>query len=148
VRRGTAPELPKSLVDLYYDGKQSQADMDISVCKNQILNLFDLYDYTVIVLDALDECEPQSQVKLMETFEFLRSGTKRPLKIFVSSRPDPDILWLCQQWRTVKVQATQNHADIDTFVRTEMLKHGRWEKWPSSLREHIVHTISSGSNGM
>ena len=49
------------------------------------------YKYCVIVVDALDECESEQDVKLMIRLLSLARPQKSPMKLFVTSRPEHPI---------------------------------------------------------
>jgi hypothetical protein len=136
------------LIELYYEGRKGKTKMNAAIGRAKLLELLDLYDYTVIILDALDECDPESQNRLVETLSFLTSASKRPVKLFISSRPDPDIAKSLQEWCSIAVDATQNQPDIDQFVKLEISKHKRWNNMPSVLKDEILQKLSTGSDGM
>jgi hypothetical protein len=60
------------------------------------------------VLDALEECEPDSRWQLIKMMEDLLSKSKRPIKIFISSWPDGDIRDSFLSWPNIEIQATDN----------------------------------------
>ena len=76
------------------------------------------------------------------------SNSKRPLKVFISSRPDGDIRDQFGSRPNIEVQATDNQADIVKFVNKEIAKHRRWGKMSKLLREDIVKTLLDLGNGM
>ncbi|KAH8889900.1 hypothetical protein GQ53DRAFT_591978, partial [Thozetella sp. PMI_491] len=78
----------------------------------------------------------------------LLSQSKKPLKIFISSRPDGDIRDYFSSWPTVEIQATHNQSDIEKFVHEEIVKHRRWSKMQKSLQRDIVTTFLGRSTGM
>ncbi|QKX62010.1 uncharacterized protein TRUGW13939_09166 [Talaromyces rugulosus] len=124
------------------------SDLSFNTCKEQLLESVNLYPKTTLVLDALDECEPDSRSRLIDTIEFLLSESKRPLKIFISSRPDGDIRARFLSRPNIEIQATDNQNDIEKFVNAEMVKHPLWEKISLSLQEEIIQTLLKRSNGM
>jgi hypothetical protein len=51
---------------------------------------------TILILDALDECEADGRTQLIRALSELYSRNARPglrLKVLISSRPYPDIEW-------------------------------------------------------
>jgi len=76
------------------------------------------------VLDALDECEPDPRDRLVETIEFLLANSKRPVKVFISSRPDRDIRNRFLNKPNIEIQARHNEEDIRRFVDERIVKHG------------------------
>jgi hypothetical protein len=118
------------------------------MCKQQLLESVNLYPKTTLVLDALDECEPHLRSRLIEMIELILSKSNRPLKVFISSRPDSDIRESFLSRPSVEIQAMENRGDIEKFVNQEIVKHGRWNKMSPSLREDIVKTLLGGSGDM
>ena len=107
-----------------------------------------LYPKTTLVLDALDECEPDSRVRLIELVEHLLSESQRPVKIFIASRPDGDIRDRFQAKPNINIYAKDNREDIAKFVEAEMPKHRLWAKMSLSLQERVINTLIVCSDGM
>ncbi len=51
-------------------------------------------DSTIIILDALDECEEDTRYELLKAFDSIISSFENVVKIFASSRDDIDIVSL------------------------------------------------------
>jgi hypothetical protein len=120
----------------------------LETCREQLLESVNLYPKTTIVLDALDECEPDTRGYLVDTLDLLLQKSERPLKIFISSRPDADIRDRFLSRPNIDIQATDNHDDIAKFVNEEIVKHRRWGRLSPSLREEVVETLLNRSSGM
>jgi hypothetical protein len=114
----------------------------------RLLQSENLYTKTTLVLDALDECEPDSRGRLVEVIEFLSSRSERPLKVFISSRPDRDIRRRFLDKPNIEIEATHNERDIRKFVDEEIIKHERWREMSPSLQEEIVRVLLDRSQGM
>lgn len=140
--------MQKRLRDLYREARLKGSDLSFDTCKQQLLESINLYPKTTLVLDALDECELESRGRLIETIEFLLSKAERPLKVFISSRPDGDIRDRFLSRPNIEIQATDNQDDIKKFINQEIVKHRRWTKMSSSLRGDIVRTLLENSQGM
>ncbi len=138
----------KQLQDLCRDAKLKGSDLGFELCKQQLLELMNCYPKTILVLDALDECEPESRWRLVEMIEDLMSKSNRLLKVFISSRPDGDIRELFTSRPNIEIQATDNQEDIEKFVNGEIVRHHRWNKISPSLWEEIVRTLLRRSSGM
>lgn len=115
-----------------------------------LLQLIEIYPQTTLVLDALDECDRQTRTKLIEVFDNLLEKSTRPVKIFISSRPEPDIKHRFECGPNVGIQATDNQDDISRFVSAEIDKHekSRRRKLSTGLREEVVQTLLEKSQGM
>jgi hypothetical protein len=55
---------------------------------------------TVIVIDALDECDPGKRADLFDLLNDIRDQSLNLVKIFVSSRDDSDIVRDFQEHQT------------------------------------------------
>lgn len=78
--------------------KRGSNHLSFEARKELLLESMKLYTKTALVLDALDECEKDSHRELVEVIEDLLSKSERPLKVFISSRPDGDIRELFNSW--------------------------------------------------
>ncbi|OAA62771.1 Ankyrin repeat-containing domain protein [Niveomyces insectorum RCEF 264] len=117
-------EIQKNLRALWHKSRVEGRDLGFEACTKQLLESVNLYERTTLVLDAMDECDPDVRLRLTGAIELLLSSTKRPLR------------------------ATDNKDDIRTYVDQEIVKHRRWNKIPLQLREEIVQTILDRSDGM
>ncbi|KAM0228770.1 hypothetical protein ACHAPO_010520 [Fusarium lateritium] len=119
--------------------------LDISTCQTLIESLIGDYSRTTIILDALDECERDSRAELMKAVSCLRN---RGTRVFISSRTDDDIRRHFQDKPIIEIQATDNEADINSFVRDELSQDPRWNSLSSDLQQHIETVFHDKSQGM
>jgi len=117
-------------------------------CKDLLLKLLGVYPQTTLILDALDECEKDKRVDLIKVFQYLLEHASRPVKIFISSRPDGDIKEVLKDKLNLYIQETDNSYDISKFVQDEIIKHRKWNRIDPKLRKEIVETLQEGSQGM
>lgn len=137
-------QLPKLKRSLRNEGRL----LDIDKCGEVLLDLINSYPATTIVLDALDECEPDSRGELMTVLDDLMEQSHNPLKILISSRRDQDIRSHFQGKPTIEIQATDSQSDIAKFVHVKMAQDKRWAKLSPSLRREVETTLLTGSQGM
>lgn len=137
----------KALNDLYQDMRMKSSDIGFDSCKEQLHEAIGLYESTTIVLDALDECEPESRFKIIDTIGSLLSHSKK-VKFFLSSRGDRDIRNIFSRALNIEIQASNNERDIQKFVEIEISKHQNWKIMPSSLKQDIVNVILKHSEEM
>lgn len=121
---------------------------DIEVCRDVLVTLLDSYPATVILLDALDECEESSRHELMEVMDYLMVKTRRPLKILVSSRPNEDIKDHFRTHPFIEIQATDNQNDIEDFVRDKISQDKHLKALSAGLKRAIMDTLFKESKGM
>lgn len=99
----------------------SEGLLQLETSQDIILALSRVYPETIIVLDALDECDPQKRDKLIESLQVIKEESNNLVKIFISSRDDDDIVYqLLDTASDVRIRASDNSADIELFVRTEV----------------------------
>ncbi|KAI0474545.1 hypothetical protein F4859DRAFT_514397 [Xylaria cf. heliscus] len=138
----------KQLQDFCRSARTNGSDLGVDNCKEQLLESVNLYSRTTIVLDALDECEINSRLQILETIEYLVSRSRNVLKVFISSRPDRDIRDRFLKIPSIEIQATDNQEDIKKFVRKEITKHGNWGGMSQELQDDIVKLLFDKSQGM
>ncbi|RYP07284.1 hypothetical protein DL764_002599 [Monosporascus ibericus] len=141
-------EKRKKLQELWSERRLGGSALDLEDCREQLFELVNLYPRTTLVLDALDECEPDLRGELVNTVEILLSKSRRPLKVFISSRPDRDIRNRFLDRPNIEIQATHNETDIQKFVDEEIINHGAWEDISPQLKEEILRTLLARSQGM
>ncbi|KAK5021045.1 hypothetical protein LTR16_000440 [Cryomyces antarcticus] len=132
-----------------YRKKRSTAgasvDVSIEECAATLLQLLDVYPQTTIVLDALDECDRRTWKRLIEVLDSLVSQSPKPIKIFISSGPDPDIKTRFETGPNVPIKATDNEEDIAKFVEEMVERNGSCLS--DDLRKRIVSTLLVKSQG-
>ena len=107
----------------------------------------------IIIVDALDECNPDLRYQLLEAFENLVSQSKNVVKVLVSSRDDIDILLRLNDCPNITIDARDNAGDIKMYTHIEVrraieqrrLLHGQVS---SELEELINHELFTRAQGM
>lgn len=141
-----------SLVQLYHQKKQTgfaSGILDKKECVDLLLRYVNTYPQTTLILDALDECDDRTRKQLISALEEILDCSSKPIKIFISSRPDNDIKDRFEIGPNVGIQATDNQDDIATFVKAQIREHksGR-NKLSAKLEDEIVDTLLRKSQGM
>lgn len=115
-----------------------------------LVSLIETYPRTTIVLDAFDECERAQQQDLIKLFIRLttRHLENSSVKIFISTRPEHDILQHLDKYPAIRLGGTQNADDIATFVRTKIAEHRRWSKMPKEFQSKVIQTLLAKSGNM
>lgn len=145
---GDEYSMQKRLQQFYIQTRQKSSEPTIGDCKELLLAFINLYPKTTFILDALDECDAYKRGVLIEIFDYFVDNASRPVKIFISSRPDGDIKDRFKSSANIAIQATDNHNDISRFVENEITKHRRWRKMSANLQNEIIHTLQNHSQGM
>lgn len=115
-----------------------------------LLALINTYPRTTIVLDALDECDGLQKQDLINLLT--RLGTpasdSKPVKVFVSSRPQEDVRRSLDIYPVIQMQERRNAQDIASFVRAKIAGHRRWSKMPQGFQEEIIEKLLEKSGNM
>jgi hypothetical protein len=119
-----------------------------------IIQLIEQYPVTTIVIDALDECNPEKRFDLLKSLGKILRESSALVKIFVSSRDDHDIVFRLQRYPNLEIKSDRNSNDIAAFVkdRTEQLiEEGELLQYSDSqteMKELIVEMVIQGAGGM
>lgn len=132
----------------YRDTRTHASDLGLKDCEELLTESVNLYPRTTLVLDAFDECDPASRDELLQLFKKLLSSSKRPVKLFIASRPDRDVQQQVHSHPNIEVRATDNQQDIEAYISQEIPrlieKNGAFRE----LRETVELTLSEKSQGM
>lgn len=131
----------------------SRGNLDLEEIQVLIIELLGYYPVATIVLDALDECTPESREDLLHLFEYILEESSTLVKIFISSRDDQDIVSELQGYPNLEISSTRNTPDIAAFIHQEVqtLKTKRPLRSIQNIDELenlIIETIVAGANGM
>jgi hypothetical protein len=119
-----------------------------------IIQLVEHYPLTTIVIDALDECNPEKRADLLETLETILRDSSHLVKIFVSSRDDQDIVCHLKDYPNLEIASSRNMDDIVSFVKSETRvlitkkKLLRFSSNKDELEEVIVNQVTQRASGM
>lgn len=128
--------------------------LDLEESRDLILQLIETHDATTIIVDALDECDSGTRQDLLDAFEEILSDSSSLVKIFVSSRDNPDIVDVMREYPNMSVSSGNNAVDIESFVKTETKELVRKRKLlrnsgqKEEMQELIIHQIIKGAEGM
>ena len=128
--------------------------LDLDDSRDLIINLTENYGMTIIIVDALDESDPQLRQSLLDAFEYVLKESAGLVKIFVSSRNDRDIVDTLREYPNLDISSDRNTADIEKYVKSEThsLVKKRQLLRNSSAKEEmaglIIERLSSGADGM
>lgn len=104
---------------VYHRTAAGVSPLQLTDAKRLLRSLVQMHDMSFIILDALDEClavgQDKERLNVMELFNDLLEDDA-PVKIFVSSRFEPDIQDYMGEWKSIKLTKTSTRADLSTFV--------------------------------
>jgi ankyrin repeat domain-containing protein 50 len=142
-------QIRKRLRNVFDEARENGSGLSLDVCKEQLLESVNLYQKTTLVLDALDICERNTVLGLFRVIDDLLAKSERPLKVFISSRPNYEIRAHFASQPKIEIRAIDNESDIKIFVKNELNKPRRnWGKISTSLKNDIERVILQHSNGM
>ena len=141
---------------IYYSRKEENfrvLPLFIEESTRLIIELTKYWALTIIVIDAVDEANPQERFSLLESLSTIVKESANLVKVLLSSRNDRDIAEHLLDSPEIVVDAAKNKHDIDRFVHTEVdhiiakkrLLHGHVDEY---LRDQIVKTLSDKAQGM
>jgi len=119
-----------------------------------VKTLTEAYGVTTIIVDALDECNPETRQSLLDAFEEILQESAGLVKVLVSSRDDQDIVWRFRDSPNFNITSNRNTQDIENYVRTEteklvekgrLLRHSRAR---NKMQELVIDRVSQGADGM
>lgn len=115
-----------------------------------LVDLFQIFPQTTLVVDALDGCDKETRADFMEKLNELVMKSSNPVKILVSSRRDTNSRCHFKNELNLEIREIDNRDDIAMFVKHEVIeKRGRWEVETSAeLVEFICKTLVERSGGM
>lgn len=157
VRQFAAPKsstesVRKSLRDARGRATDRASRLGSSECHRQLVESFNLYSTSFIILDGLDEVLDDELDILIEALDSAIAETKDKgrVKLFVASRPEKNISAKYGSSSTVIIQAQDNKKDIEKFVTNEMDKFGK--KHPRSdvnaMKDTIIRVILDKCDNM
>ena len=120
-----------------------------------IMKLIEHYPVTTIVIDALDECNPDKREMLLDAIEgLLQNSSLGLLKVFLSSRDDQDIACTLREYPNLDLVSSRNSADIEAFVREETNRLVKKQRLlrnshaKQALKTLIIDEVSRAADGM
>lgn len=120
-----------------------------------ITQLIEHYPMTTIVIDALDECDPEKRDMLLDAIEnLLQNSSLGLMKVFLSSRDDQDLVCTLRVYPNLDLTSRRNSADIEAFVREEtdrLVRKRRLlrnSKAKEELKDLIIVEVSRSADGM
>ena len=116
-------KLLKPVVDIYLDRErkgQRSSRLSLGESEELLVKLMDIYPQTTICIDALDEVETKTRIHLLKALKNIIEKSKTLVKIFATTRMDPDILRQFEMFPRIELEPDDNIADIKQFVKTKL----------------------------
>lgn len=115
-----------------------------------LLELVETYSRTTIVMDALDACNKEHRLGLINLLARLtnRGEGTAAVKFFVASRLEDDVCRNLEKYHLIQMQGEHNAEDIAIFVRTKLAEHPRWSRLSHDFQKDLVDRLLEKSENM
>ncbi|KAL2783157.1 ankyrin repeat-containing domain protein [Aspergillus keveii] len=130
------------------EAREKGTNFRVQQCMEQILASLDIYAKSTLVIDALDECDPETRDELIEALNSFIQDSEKPVKIFISSRPDPAIASELEGSPNVGIQAGDNQDDIKKYLDIELDKQSKKVAVLKRMKEEIMAKLLERAQGM
>lgn len=127
--------------------KQEGRDLSYKDCKELILISLNLYPKTTLILDALDESDI-STYNLAEILIDLMGKATKPVKVFISSRPDREYFKVLEDKYIITVNSDSQQGDIEKFLHETLYSESVFKNRKAEIQEIIKETFRSRNGGM
>ncbi|KAI5810798.1 hypothetical protein BZA77DRAFT_161382 [Pyronema omphalodes] len=115
--------LIKPIVDIYQDRKskgQMSSSPSLAESRELLVQLTDIHPLTMICIDALDEVAEDERIHLLKALNYVIAKSKNLVKIFATTRMDPEIIMQFKIFPRIELQPDNNFSDIEKFIETEV----------------------------
>ena len=127
---------------------QRPSDDDLQALFTSVLQTF---DEVIIILDAIDECDSESQKDIVNFVKYIHSTQHCLIRCIIFSREEARLVNGFQKYPTFKISPASVSRDITTFVKdsiAERVENGDLVLKSSELQNLILSTLIEGANGM
>ena len=105
------------VVEKYRDQKKKDgAPLTLLESQDLLVQLLNEFPQTTICVDALDEVDSETRINLLKALKYVIQESKNLVKIFATSRHDPDILKHFEIFPRIEIQPDDNIGDINLFI--------------------------------
>ncbi|TFB05075.1 hypothetical protein CCMA1212_003058 [Trichoderma ghanense] len=139
--------IQKNVIQRYELALHEGRDFGYRDCRELILDSLNLYPKTTIILDALDESDITTY-NLAEILLELVGEASRPVKLFVSSRPDREYMDAFDTKSTITVDFSNQRGDIEKFLHEKLYSTRFFRNRRAEIQHLIQDTFTAGNGGM
>lgn len=141
-------EIQSSLLQKCSKAKREGRELSYKDCEELILESFNLYSKTTIVLDALDESDVAAY-NLAKHLIQMAEKSRRPVKIFISSRPDREYLEeIFNKTFLLTVDAGNQGDDIQKYLEDKLYSTERFKRRRKETQDVIKDVFNAKGDGM
>lgn len=138
----------KGVHELYLRARKEGRALSISECETLLPKLVDSYPRTILIIDAMDECEKEDRQRLLDFLFDLAEKGAHPVKIFIASRPETDIHSHPSLKNLIVIDTADNKRDIEKYIEARLEQPGLGVSVSRDVKEQVKLTITVQSNGM
>lgn len=136
-----------SLVQRCDTMEKEKRDFTFKDCEDLLLEFFNFYSKTTIVLDALDETDI-TDYNLGAVLTTIMQKSQNPVKLFISSRPDREYLEAFDDDTIITVDASNQQQDIETFLAEKLYATKFFQQRSLAIQNKIRNVFIAQSCGM
>lgn len=141
-------EIQSSLVQKCAEAKKNGTELSYKDCEELISKSLDVYSKTTIILDALDESDIETY-NLAKALIQITEESRRPVKVFISSRPDREYLEeVIKDKFLITVDADNQHDDIQKYLEDKLYSTEKFKRRKQETRDEIHNIFSTKGGGM
>jgi hypothetical protein len=129
--------------------RKENRKLTLEETKELILDVTEVYPSTTIVIDAVEECDPNIRLQLLDALEEISARSVNLVKILVTSRSHENIA--SEHWSTLGIRQGDNAEDIKKFIDHQVNSRMRRflrGKDADKLKQQVVKTLAEGAGGM
>lgn len=131
----------------------ASGSLSLEECTEIIIDVTEHRPLTVIVIDALDECDEEKRYSLLEALKEILRRAEGLVKVFLSSRDDQDIVDQLVNGSNIEIETCRNQIDINRFVQHEVVTRRKAQKFrcgsiSDSLEYRMQQELCDGAQGM
>ncbi|KAL6871229.1 hypothetical protein J3F83DRAFT_647563 [Trichoderma novae-zelandiae] len=139
--------IQKKVIERYELANKEGRDFGFQDCKELILDSLHLYPRTTIILDALDESDISTYNLADVLIELVQKATK-PVKLFISSRPDRLYMDAFDTKTTITVDSSNQRGDIEKFLHEKLYSTPTFKTRRKEIQDLIQETFAYRNGGM
>ncbi|KAF8244370.1 hypothetical protein K440DRAFT_558938, partial [Wilcoxina mikolae CBS 423.85] len=130
---------------------QKSSKLTLQESEEPLIKITDIHPRTTICIDALDEVE--QIIDLLRSLKLIIDKSKNLVRIFATSRNDPDILKQFHMFPKINVGPEDNEGDMNSFIRSQIkraVKYSRLldDNTGTMLQDEICNVLSTRAKGL
>lgn len=152
--------LPAKLHEVYQQHYQNDSQPRYDELRHIFLEIIRQLGHVFFVVDALDECTLNERrnlckflLSITDTASTGTSGSQGIVKLFVTSRKEPDIELAFRQQAIpkIEIEAAKVDNDIEVYVKAQIelrLQNGSLSIRDMALKNKILNALTKKAGGM